>query len=133
MTSFSDSFRRNVTIPAALSAMLYSEEFQGSEELARKTQIAIENVHSDLQMLAAVDRSFDPKVTEKDALYKLIEMAQKDMRADHNLLADEAILAQIEEHQLRKFLTVEDARNRVDMVSRAFSMAPQILQGMAAA
>lgn len=116
MTNFTDAFRRNVTIPAALSAMLYSEEFQGSEELARKTQIAIENVHSDLQMLAAVDRRFDPKVTEKDALYKLIKMAEKDMRANQNLLPDEAILAQIEDHQLRKFLTIKDARNRVEII-----------------
>jgi len=132
MTSFTQAFRRNVTIPAALSAMLYSEEIQGDNTLAHKTQVMIENIRSDLEMLGLVDSRFNRFVTEADALDKFISMARNLLKHDLNLLPDEAVLQLVEGHQKRKFQTIEDARNRVDMVQRAFAIAPAILRGMAA-
>lgn len=106
MTTFTDAFRKNVTIRGALSAMLYSEELQGSSELATKTQIAIENVHSDLVDLAtARGRSTD--LTEDDAIQTLVFHAASIVRNDVDVLPDEAILQVIGSHQKRHFLATD--------------------------
>ena len=106
MSTFTDAFRKNVTIRGALSAMLYSEELQGSSELATKTQIAIENVHSDL-VTSAEARGRSTDLTEDDAIQALVFHAASIVRNDVDVLPDEAILQVIESHQKRHILAAD--------------------------
>ncbi len=133
MSSFSESFRKNVTIQGALCAMLFSEEKQGDNQLATQLQIAIENMHSDLLTFSEVHSGFDPKSTMDDALNRILNSAYSLLRQDPQILPDEAILQVIENHQKRHFPTIESAQERIQLVREAFSMVGHVLQRWQAA
>jgi hypothetical protein len=133
-STFSEAFRNNVTIRGALCAMLASEEIQGQNTLATKTQIAIENMHSDILTLSEVHSGFSSKTTEDDALNELMKQAYSLLGdEDQDLMPDEAVTQIIEDHQKRRFPTVESAKERIMIVHQAFAMAGHFLKKCEAA
>lgn len=121
--SFSAAYRRNVTVAAAASAMLYSEEVSGGDELAQRVQIAADNIAHDINMLRQViqdENEFD--LTADDALQELLNQAERRMSANGELLPDEAFLQIVTEHQAPMYPTIEACRNRVESVSAAFQI-----------
>ena len=98
---FVDGFRK-VSVKAAASAMLYSEERMGQEDFARQLQIAIENKHHDREMLHP-----SGGYTEDMALHDLFEQARRNVRSSHSVLPDEAVINVVQSHQTRRYPTEE--------------------------
>ena len=119
--SFSAAYRRNVTVAAAASAMLYSEEVSGGNELAQRVQVAANNIAHDINMLRQViqdENEFD--LTADNALEELLNQAERRISANGELLPDEAFLQIVAEHQVPMYPTIEACRNRVEGIAVAF-------------